>query len=131
MRMRVCTPCGAGVCVCACRVCAWGWCRQRETQPGAKDDAVCVCVCVCVCTLDHHSGCVSVLPCTASHGPHQPCRKLLSCLPPALQMEHPSRPGHRGHGLPLPHNLLLCEHAPAALMEPTIRQEGKRMYPIN
>ena len=48
MRMRVCTPCGAGgVCVCACRVCAWGWCRQRETQPGAKDDAVCVCVCVC------------------------------------------------------------------------------------
>ena len=92
---------------------------------------VCVCACVCVCTLDHHSGCVSVLPCTASHGPHQPCRKLLSCLPPALQMEHPSRPGHRGHGLPLPHNLLLCEHAPAALMEPTIRQEGKRMYPIN
>ena len=47
VRMRVCTPCGAGgVCVRACGVCAWGWCGQRETQPGAKDDAVCVCVCV-------------------------------------------------------------------------------------
>ena len=58
VRMRVCTPCGAGgVCVRVPGVCLGMVQAERDAARRKGRRSVCVCVCVCVCVWYAHGAC--------------------------------------------------------------------------